>query len=83
MAPRFSSAQYHSDRRPLGDANRDLGKGLLSIIPESSNGIDKNNVSRAVFVKDGLGHEIDEDPAEETDGVLFIMSLYFKIFILG
>ncbi|XP_047124444.1 serine/threonine-protein kinase PLK1 [Hydra vulgaris] len=68
MAPRFASAQYYSDRRPLSDANRDLGKAVLSNIPESSTTVDKNNVSRAVFVKDGLGHEIDEDPAEETDG---------------
>lgn len=62
MAPRFQEASTTStstDRRPLGEANRDLK--LLSSIPESKLPAEKNNVSRAVFVKDGMGHELEED----------------------
>ena len=76
MAPRFSHQQSSStststthERRPLGEANRDLkSNNILSSIPESKLTNEKNNVSRAVFVKDGLGHDVDEDPEKEDDG---------------
>ena len=73
MAPRFSTSQRGvSERRPLAEANRDLRSGILSSIPEiakPSKASDKNNVSRAVFVRDGLGHDCDEDPEKEDDGM--------------
>jgi len=68
MAPRFQEATTTStstDRRPLGEANRDLK--LLSSIPESKLPAEKNNVSRAVFVKDGMGHELEEDVDNDED----------------
>lgn len=76
MAPRFSSAHHQpsssgTERRPLAEANRDLRANILSSIPESKPTSDKNNVSRAVFVRDGLGHDVDEDPEKEDDGMLF------------
>jgi len=72
MAPRFSSQiQSANDRRPLAEANRNLHAGL-SAIPEigkaSDKDFEKNNISRAVFVKDGLGHNCEEDPEAEKDG---------------
>lgn len=81
MAPRFSSAHYQpssaaGERRPLAEANRDLRTNLLSSIPESKPTTDKNNVSRAVFVRDGLGHDVDEDPEKEDDGECYF--LFFK-----
>lgn len=65
MAPRFFSNQTSTatDRRPLGEANRDI----LQSIPESKATTDKGNVSRAVLVRDGMGHDIDEDPEKEGD----------------
>lgn len=67
IAPRFSSATEHNtaaERKPLVEANRDLRSGVLHDIPEV--GKDKlTNVSRAVLVRDGLGHDCDEDPEQE------------------
>lgn len=72
MAPRFSSSHLSTgERRPLGEANRDLRYAALSSIPEigkALKGTEKNNISHAVFVKDGLGHNVEEDPEKEDDG---------------
>jgi len=84
MAPRFKESQHQTstttDRRPLGEANRDLK--LLSSIPESKMAAEKNNVSRAVFVKDGMGHELEEDVDNvEDDGKDFYLSSLHKILL--
>jgi len=84
MAPRFKESQHQTstttDRRPLGEANRDLK--LLSSIPESKMAAEKNNVSRAVFVKDGMGHELEEDVDNvEDDGKDFYLSSLYKILL--
>ena len=68
MAPRFSISNCN-ERKPLIEVNRELRTGLASI-PEIAKpkGSDRNNVSHAVFVRDGLGHNVDEDPEKESDG---------------
>ena len=79
MAPRFqefTTTSTSSDRRPLGEANRDLK--LLSSIPESKPA-EKNNVSRAVFVKDGMGHELEED-IDNDEGWIYIKKHLFSYF---
>ena len=73
MAPRFSTSNCN-ERKPLIEVNRELRTGLASI-PEIAKpkGNDRNNVSHAVFVRDGLGHNVDEDPEKESDGKLVII----------
>ena len=75
MAPRFPSFNESTTvvsgmplRKPLSEVNaRSDNRGLiLSSIPEGKKADDKN-MSRAVCVKDGIGHDIAEDPREEND----------------
>lgn len=68
MAPRFSSSHYSTERRPLADCNRDILSAIPEISKPSSKGPEKNNVSRAVFVKDGMGHDVDEILDLDGDG---------------
>ena len=73
MAPRFNTQMNESLRKPLADINRDLTRpsgSILSAIPESGKPSDKVNVSRAVFVHNGQGHNVEEDPAEEDIGMI-------------
>lgn len=70
-APRFPdmpSSSATSSRKPLTEWNRLPGDAFLRSIPEGKKTDAMNNVSRAVCVKDGVGHDVVEDPEMETDG---------------
>ena len=70
-APRFpdmpSSSALASARRPLAECNRLPTDGVLTSIPEGKKADPLNNVSHAVCVKDGIGHDVVEDPEMEAD----------------
>ena len=92
MAPRFSSSHftntdktnYKSAVKPLGDANRDLRScAILSAIPEIAKTSDKNNVSHAVFVRDGHGHNVDEDPEKEDNGMELVRCFYDILMLMN
>ena len=73
-APRFpdmpSSALGGNSRKPLSEWNRMPVDGVLRSIPEGKKTDPMGNISRAVCVKDGIGHDVVEDPDMETDGML-------------
>ena len=54
-------------RKPLAEYNRLPVDGVLRSIPEGKKTDPQNNVSRAVCVKDGIGHDVAEDPDMETE----------------
>ena len=73
MAPRFPdmpstvSTTSISGRRPLAEFNGRQGDGILRSIPEGKKADPLSNVSRAVCVKDGIGHDVAEDPCMEAE----------------
>ena len=83
--PRFPDMPVGSvtagSRKPLAECNRWPADGILRSIPEGKKPDPLTNVSRAVCVKDGVGHDVVEDPEMETDGKFFDWSLKaFKSF---
>ena len=70
MAPRFTDMPTTGGiptRKPLSEFNGRPSEGLLRSIPEGKKTDPLNNVSHAVCVKDGIGHDVAEDPCMETD----------------
>eukprot|EP00112_Aurelia_sp_Birch-Aquarium-sp1_P017959 Seg422.4 transcript_id=Seg422.4/GoldUCD/mRNA.D3Y31 product="Serine/threonine-protein kinase PLK1" protein_id=Seg422.4/GoldUCD/D3Y31 len=70
MAPRFTDMPTTGgmpSRKPLSEFNGRPSEGLLRSIPEGKKTDPLNNVSHAVCVKDGIGHDVAEDPGMETD----------------
>ena len=70
-APRFPDMPGSSvpvgGRKPLAEYNRLPVDGVLRSIPEGKKTDPLSNVSRAVCVKDGIGHDVAEDPDMETE----------------
>jgi len=70
-APRFpdmpSTSVLATARKPLAEYNRLHTDGVLTSIPEGKKTDPLNNVSHAVCVKDGIGHDVVEDPEMEED----------------
>ena len=69
-------------RKPLQEYNLRIGNvdAVLKSIPEGKNADMRNNISHAVCVKDGIGHDVAEDPCMETDNGLLLVCSFLIFF---
>ncbi len=83
MAPRFpdmpnpGNTSGGSTRRPLQENNGRNSNvdAVLRSIPEGKKTDLRNNISRAVCVKDGIGHDVAEDQCMDTENGLSVFCL--------
>lgn len=74
--PTTGNTSIGSSRKPLQEYNGRLANGdVLRSIPEGKKTDIGNNVSHAICVKDGIGHDVVDDPLMEADNGELIVVL--------